>query len=174
MQYRSSRDQLIHCVSFAAFLKNKGIFRAQDISAELISKYHTYAETVGDTYICLYSVRFFLGFLAEQGVIAGHIPFVLTSPLQAKAAGYAIRRFSDEISAFEENGIEADEYWKMANSLIGVLREKYHHNEDVTRNNYLMYYQMFYIFMKEFSCIRATYSLNIFTKQPKPYTVVFW
>ncbi len=54
LQYRSSRDQLIHCVSFAAFLKDNGILRAQDISTELISEYHAYADTIGDTYICLY------------------------------------------------------------------------------------------------------------------------
>lgn len=151
LQYRSSRDQLIHCVSFAAFLQNKGILHAQDITTELISEYHTYADTIGDTYICLYSVRFFLQFLAEHGVIAGHIPLALTSPLQAKAAGYAIKQFQDDISAFEANGVEADEYWKAANSLIGILREKHHHNEDATRNNYLVYYQMLYIFLKEFS-----------------------
>lgn len=151
LQYRSSRDQLLHCVSFAAFLKDNGILRAQDISTELIAEYHAYADTIGDTYICLYSVRFFLQFLAEHGVIAGYVPLALTSPLQAKAAGYAIKRFSDEISSFETNGVDADEYWKMANSLIDVLRKKYHHNEDATRNNYLVYYQMFYIFMKEFS-----------------------
>lgn len=77
LQYRSSRDQLIHCVSFAAFLMSKGILRAQDISTELISEYHVYADTIGDTYICLYSVRFFLQFLVEHGVIAVHIPFAL-------------------------------------------------------------------------------------------------
>ena len=151
LQYRSSRDQLIHCVSFATFLMSKGILRAQDISTELISEYHAYADTIGDTYICLYSVRFFLQFLAEHGVIAEHVPLALTSPLQAMAAGYAIKRFSTEISSFEKNGIDADEYWKMANSLIDVLRKEYHHSEDATRNNYLVYYQMFYVFMKEFS-----------------------
>ena len=111
----------------------------------MISEYHAYADTIGDTYICLYSVRFFLQFLAEHGVIAGHVPLALTSPLQAKAAGYAIKRFSTEISSFETNGVDADEYWKMANSLIDVLRKEHYHNEDATRNNYLVYYQMFYI-----------------------------
>ena len=125
--------------------KNNGILRAQDISTELISEYHAYADTIGDTYICLYSVRFFLQFLAEHGVIAGHVPLALTSPLQAKAASYAIKRFSTEISSFETNGVDADEYWKMANSLIDVLRKEHYHNEDATRNNYLVYYQMFYI-----------------------------
>ncbi len=161
LQYRSSRDQLIHCVSFAAFLKDNGILRAQDISTELISEYHAYADTIGDTYICLYSVRFFLRFLAEHGVIAGHVPLALTSPLQAKAAGYALKQFSAGISAFEKNGVDADEYWKKANSLIDVLRKEYHHNEDATRNNYLVYYQMFYIFMKEFSIPYSTVNVGL-------------
>lgn len=161
LQYRSSRDQLIHCVSFAAFLKDNGILRAQDISTELISEYHAYADTIGDTYICLYSVRFFLRFLAEHGVIAGHVPLALTSPLQAKAAGYALKQFSAGISAFEKNGVDADEYWKKANSLIDVLRKEYHHNEDATHNNYLVYYQMFYIFMKEFSIPYSTVNVGL-------------
>ncbi|MDO4650133.1 MAG: tyrosine-type recombinase/integrase [Eubacteriales bacterium] len=151
LQYRASRDQLIHCISFANFLKNQDIFQTSDITVELISKYHNYADTVGDTYICLYSVRYFLQFLVNHGIISEHIPYALTSPIQAKAAGYAIKRFSSDISDFETNGISCNAYWKGANDLICILRKEYHHDEDATRNNYLVYYQMFYVFMQEFS-----------------------
>ena len=151
LQFRASRDQLVHCISFAAILMNEGILYARDISTELISRYHAYADVIGDTYICLYSVRYFLQFLAEHGIIAGHIPIVLTSPLQARVAGYAIRKFSKEVSSFETSGISSDVYWQKANVLISILRKEFRHNKDATRNNYLVYYQMFYIFMREFS-----------------------
>ena len=164
LKYRSSRDQLIHCVSFANFLKNQDIHRANDISVDLISKYHDYADTVGDTYICLYSVRYFLQSLVDRGIIAGHIPYALTSPIQAKAAGYAIRKFSGDISDFETNGISPDSYWKSANDLIDLLRKKYHHNEDATRNNYLVYYQMFYVFIREFSLTYTTQNVRIWAE----------
>ena len=42
-------------------------------------------------------------------------------------------------------------YWQKANVLISILRKEFRHNKDATRNNYLVYYQMFYIFMREFS-----------------------
>ena len=48
LQYRASRDQLIHCVSFAEFLKTQGIGQAKDITVEWISKYHDYADSIGD------------------------------------------------------------------------------------------------------------------------------
>lgn len=161
LQYRSSRDQLVHCISFADFLKNEGILYACDISTELISRYHVYAESIGDTYVCLYSVRYFLEFLAKNEIIAGHIPFALTSPLQAKAAGHALKIFSADVSAFETCGTDPDVYWKKANDLISILRENYHHNEDATRNNYLVYYQMFYVFMREFSLPYTTENVRL-------------
>ncbi len=164
LQYRSSRDQLIHCISFATFLKDNGILHAHDISTALISEYHAYAETIGDTYICLYSVRYFLQFLVNRGIIAGHIPFALTSPLQAKAAGYAIRRFSTDVSAFETSGVDPDVYWQNANDLIDILRKEHHHNEDATRNNNLVYYQMFYVFMQEFSLPYTTKNARIWSE----------
>jgi hypothetical protein len=151
LQFRSSRDQLVHCISFAAYLMKEGILCARDISPELISRYHTFADTIGDTYICLYSVRYFLQFLADHGIIAGYIPLVLTSPLQARAAGYAIRGFSKKASSFESVGTSSDVYWQKAHVLVGILRKEFHYNEDAARNNYLVYYQMFYIFMSEFS-----------------------
>ena len=164
LRYRSARDQLIHCVSFADFLKAQGILQANDITVELISKYHDYADTVGDAYICLYSVRYFLQFLASRGIIAGHIPYTLTSPIQAKAAGYAIKRFSGDISDFENNGLIPDVYWKNANDLIEILRKKYHYNKDATRNNYLVYYQMFYVFMREFSLPYTTQNIRLWAE----------
>lgn len=151
LQFRASRDQLVNCISFADFLNKNGVCHARNISVESISAYQSYAENVGDTYICLYSVRYFLQFLVDHRVIAGHVPFVLTSPLQAKAAGYAVSRFSAGISAFETSGTDADEYWRKANILIGILRREYHHDEDASRNNYLVYYQMVYIFLKKFN-----------------------
>lgn len=55
-------------------------------------------------------------------------------------------------------------YWKSANDLIDILRKKYHHNEDATRNNYLVYYQMFYVFMWEFSLPYTTQNVRLWAE----------
>jgi len=69
---RATRDQIIHCTSFVTFLVINDIYNPEEITVLVISKYHEYAESIGDKYICTYSVRYFLQFLANQGFIPKH------------------------------------------------------------------------------------------------------
>ncbi len=91
---RAITEQIPHIVSFSGYVANRGIERAEGITGTVISEYHDFAETVGDTYTSIYSVRFFLQYLADKGMIPKHRPFALTAPIQAKAIGYAIRAFN--------------------------------------------------------------------------------
>lgn len=59
--------------------------------------------------------------------------------------------FQKKSLPLKPSGISSDVYWQKANVLISILRKEFRHNKDATRNNYLVYYQMFYIFMREFS-----------------------
>jgi site-specific recombinase XerD len=151
---RATRDQIIHCTSFATFLVNNDIYDPEEITVPVISKYHEYAESIGDKYICIYSVRYFLQFLANQGFIPKHRSYSLTAPVQAKAAGFALKNISvatiSEINAKEsELRLSAETFLERCQELIKSLEETYRFDPAALRSNYLAYFQMFYVFASE-------------------------
>lgn len=151
---RATRDQIIHCTSFITFLVNNDIYNPEEITVLVISKYHEYAESIGDKYICTYSVRYFLQFLAKQGFIPKHRPYALTAPVQAKAAGFVLKNISiesiSEINAIEsELRLSAETFLERCQDLIKSLEEIYHFAPTALRSNYLAYFQMFYIVASE-------------------------
>lgn len=151
---RATRDQIIHCTSFATFLVSNDIYDPAEITVLVVSKYHEYAESIGDKYICIYSVRYFLQFLANQGFIPKHRSYSLTAPVQAKAAGFALKNISiatiSEINAKEsELWLSVETFLERCHELIKYLEETYHFAPTALRSNYLAYFQMFYVFASE-------------------------
>ena len=151
---RATNDQITHCTDFVSYLVSSGVNHPKEITVKTISEYRNYAETVGDKYICIYSVRFFLEFLVDGGLIPTHLPYALTAPLQAKAAGFALQAVDmDAITSANEIDsdirMHSDSFWKKCFDLVGYLSKTYHYNPDGLRNNYLAHLQMFYIFAAE-------------------------
>ena len=151
---RAITEQMPHIITFAGYLSSSRVEKAENISCIVISRYHAYAETVGETYTCIYSVRYFLQFLAMQGLIPQHRPYALTSPIQAKAIGYAIQQFAVVNCHAATHGITAEEFWRKALVLVQYLKETYQYEDDALRHNYTCFYQMYYVFCAEegYSC----------------------
>ena len=57
LKRRATRDQIIHCTSFATFLVTNNIYDPREITVTVISKYHEYAESIGDKYIWLLMLK---------------------------------------------------------------------------------------------------------------------
>lgn len=155
------RSQRIHCIDFAGFLTNNNIHCAEDVTCLVISKYHEFAETNGDKYTSIYSVRFFLQFLVNQGLIPQHRPYALTAPVQAKAIGYAIQEY--EIAGLEayHEGTAPETFWNASTLLPNYLASVYHYDETALRNNYTTYFQMFYVFCAEKDVPCSTENIHI-------------
>lgn len=145
----SIRTQRVHCISFAGFLTQSAIQCAEDISCLVISKYHEFAETNGDTYTSIYSVRFFLQFLADQGLIPQHRHYAITAPVQAKAIGHAIQEYDNAGLEAYPVGTAPEVFWKESTLLPDYLASVYHYDETALRNNFTTYFQMFYVFCAE-------------------------
>lgn len=143
------RSQRVHCIGFAGFLTDNNIRCVEDITCLVISKYHEFAETIGDTYTSIYSVRFFLQFLVDQGMIPRHRPYALTAPVQAKAIGYALQKYDIESLTACPEGPAPETFWKGSTLLPDYLTSVYHYDETALRNNYTTYFQMFYVFCAE-------------------------
>lgn len=148
---RAITEQIPHIVSFSGYVANRGIERAEGITGTVISEYHDFAETVGDTYTSIYSVRFFLQYLADKGMIPKHRPFALTAPIQAKAIGYAIRAFNKADIQNDIPGTSPDVFWANSALLISFLADIYQYDRTALRNNFIAYFQMFYVFCAETS-----------------------
>lgn len=155
------RAQRVHCISFAGFLTQSAIQRAEDITCLVISKYHEFAETVGDTYTSIYSVRFFLQFLVDQGLIPQHRPYALTAPLQAKAIGHSIREYDKRGIEANSVGIAPETFWEESALLPGYLASTYHYDETALRNNFTTYFQMFYVFCAEKGILCSTENIHL-------------
>ena len=143
------RTQRNHCISFAGFLTQNDIRSAEGITCLVISKYHDFAETVGDTYTSIYSIRFFLQFLVDQGLLPRHRPYALTSPLQAKAIGYAMESISNEAVLDIESGIIPEDFFSSSDEVVKYLSREYEYDPTALRNNYTVFFQMYYVFCCE-------------------------
>ena len=146
---RAITEQMPHIITFAGYLSSSGVEKAEYISCIVISRYHAYAETVGETYTSIYSVRYFLQFLVMRGLIPQHRPYALTAPIQAKAIGYTMQQFAMLNFQAATNGITAEEFWEKALVLVQYLKETYQYEEDALRHNYTCFYQMYYVFCAE-------------------------
>ena len=143
------RSQRAHCISFANYLCENDITCAEDITCLVISKYHEFAVTNGDTYTSIYSVRFFLQFIADQGLIPQHRPYALTAPVQAKAIRHAIQEYDKVYIEECPVGISPETFWVESGLLPSYLASEYHYDKTALRNNFTAYFQMFYIFCAE-------------------------
>ena len=143
------RSQRVHCISFANFLTRTGIKQAEEINGEVISKYHDFAETIGDKYTSIYSVRYFLQFLLSQGLVPCHLPYALTAPVQAKAIGYAIREYTKTDIKTCSVGSAPEMFWKDSALLTSYLANTYNYDKTALRNNFTTFFQMFYVFCAE-------------------------
>ena len=150
----SVRNQVRHCTSMASYLASAGIGTAEDVTAIVIAHYYDHAAAIGDGYACLYSCRNFLEFLAGRGFIPRHRPYVLTAPVQAQGAGFALGIAQmDKLSALNQEKasirMTAEEFWESAGSLVEYLHCTYGYNLTALRNNYTAHLQMLYVFLSE-------------------------
>lgn len=179
LKLRSVRDQIRHCTGLVSFLASGRIDTAEDVTAVVIAHYYEHAATVGDGYTCLYSCRYFLEFLAGKGFIPRHRPYVLTAPVQAQGAGFALGMVQmDKLSALNPGKtpirMTADEFWESAGSLVEYLRCTYGYNPTALRNNYTAHLQMLYVFLSElkidYTWETSSYWMDLMDTFPKNKT----
>ena len=154
------RSQRVNCIKFASFLSKSEIQQSTSITGDVIFKYFEYADSIGETYSIIYSIRFFLQFLSDQGHISPHLPYILTAPIQSKAIGYAIAEFSKTKKCVISSGIEPETFWKQAVQLPKYLSYTYGYDKDSLRSNFTAYFQMYYVFCAEKNILCSVDSEN--------------
>jgi site-specific recombinase XerD len=151
---RATRDQITNCTDFATFITNLGLTSPTEITGTVITQYFDHAVSQGDKFVCIYSVRYFLEYLEIRGYIPSHRSLILTAPLQAEAAKFALCEI--EMKTISESNLtlcdvrySPDDFWKKSHSMVDALEKDFKYEANGLRNNYLAHLQMFYIFASE-------------------------